>query len=231
MPKYKPPVSGKRALPRIIKIMVDTREQKAIQFPQALAWFRGKAGVPLLFPVKTVPETMYAGDYALVGMESQCIIETKRSLHELALNLFVEREWERTQRAFDRMAQTTRHPVLVLDGDLNDFDTWKINKPGAALPSPDAVMDRLAEVCSFYGLHLMMTGKRPQLPRDPVKRAEKKRKSQLRLGNFILRLLMQYSWGEKLWSPEMAEHMTKVQYRSRAHLLPRANVPLMTYAH
>jgi len=108
-----------------VTIYVDTREQTPLQFPAYLPILDPNKPAPdrksTTIKVSTISTKLETGDYALRGYESQCLIERKGSIREVAKNCLDATDRKRFIKALDRLKSACLHPYLMLEGSLLDM--------------------------------------------------------------------------------------------------------------
>lgn len=138
-------------VPRTITVLVDSREKKPLLFPESIEWHESRFGPPHRIHVRTVGATLKAGDYAIDGHEPTVLVERKCGLRELGTN-FLSDDWARAQRAFERLAASTKTAYLLLDG--SPADLWT---PRPHL-NPTQIFDALIETVVRLRLRLWYGG-------------------------------------------------------------------------
>lgn len=138
-------------MPKLI-VNVDSREKYPVLFP---ATIRIKEQV---FEVQSVISRLSYGDYSLSCDPTGCVIERKGSQAELLTNLFDPIDMPRACRAFARLADYARRPVLLLDMRPSELlDTSRL-APGF---DPDDLLSRLYQVVAKYNFLLLFAGHNP----------------------------------------------------------------------
>lgn len=155
-----------------ITLTIDSREQMPLPFPEHAQVYVRRSKQPTLIRVKSVSESMLAGDYCLRGQGHLCIVETKRSAEELHNNLLTD-DFRRANAAFHRLAESTLRPYLVCEFSQSD-----LFKPGH-----ERLPDALSWAVARYGLRLWFAG--PRTYKDARRRT----------AELVLRLLLAESHG------------------------------------
>jgi len=160
-------------LPRTITLLIDSREQRPLLFPEILDWYQTRGGPVHTFTVRTKVVALPAGDYALDGYDD-AIIERKGSLRELRNN-FLSDDYRRAQAAFTKLTEATENPYLLLDIDLAELLT-----PSIEVEKPEIILDAFLDFAQASGVKLLIVGgcKRPV--------------ARCRLGGFVIRLLLSH---------------------------------------
>lgn len=175
-------------VPRIITVLVDTREQKPLLFPTTLKYYADvSAGSRRVLQVKTLKKTLDSGDYALaldetgarmqrrLGGPDESKIETKRGLDELRQNAFEARA--RVQASLQRLVDSCHYPYLVLEGSISQMLT-----PTKHSPFPGWVMDEFLRMISATPIRLILTG------------SCRTNAARRRVGEFCLRLMLSHAF-------------------------------------
>jgi hypothetical protein len=129
--------------------------------------------------VQTKRVVLPEGDYALFGYEGECIIERKGSLRELSNNLLSE-DWARASDAFQRLADATRNPYLLIECTPAEFlrkFRWT--------QSPAKIMDALSALIERFGFRPILCGS--------VKTARQKAV----VGELILRIMLAHAFQQE----------------------------------
>lgn len=134
-------------LPRKITILVDTREQKPLPLPKTIKW--SEVGKHLhIIEIRQEPMVLYAGDYMIKGAGKSCVVERKGSINELHQNL-QGADRPRAMRAFQKLVESTRNPILALDFPLSQR-LYKGDR--------DEVFTRLMQLCAEYHISILSVG-------------------------------------------------------------------------
>jgi len=165
-----------------ITVLVDSREQTPLLFPENMLWWPARASRPEHIRVVTKTTKMDTADYALDGYEHITLVERKGSMRELQGNLFTA-DYKRACAAFERLSEACTFPYLLLD--IPDVEYRKVTK---FVPTPDRVFDAMAWVMHRYGIRLWAVG---DCKSGPQRR---------RVGDQLIRVLMAHcfhdEWGE-----------------------------------
>ena len=130
-------------------VEADSREKFVIPFP---ATVRLNGAV---LPVQTIRTRMPFGDYRLACDPQGCVIERKASQRELLQNLFSP-DQTRALRAFKRLADNAKHPVLLIEMYPAEFFATRDLEPGF---DPEDIVYRLHAVAARFGFSLFMAGR------------------------------------------------------------------------
>lgn len=136
----------------LLKVVVDTRENDPLLFPDTLLWYPGpkRATKPTLFKIEVIDEALDRGDYAIKGYEDYAGGERKRVL-ELAANLFTE-DAPRFNRAWARFL-TLPHKFLIVD------TAWKdLYKPSRYFDHPEQAIDTIQRLAVEHGVSILYGG-------------------------------------------------------------------------
>jgi hypothetical protein len=114
------------------------------------------------------------GDYCISGHESACLVERKGSINEVAMNC-LSRDRKRFVDALERLADSTEHPVLFLEGSPVDL-TGRL-QPGSNLPESGPALDALFDLTHRYNIDLVIA---------PAKTVRQRRAA----GEMVARLLL-----------------------------------------
>lgn len=135
-----------------VTVLVDTREQYPVRFPQNIripdpgSGYKGR-----LIKVFTERKKLDAGDYCLKGYEGCCVIERKASPMELYKNLFDRKDKARQGRALTKMVNAVEFPYLMVE-------TSPQNILGSQLPGdidPEVLVGKIMGMVARYGLRLL----------------------------------------------------------------------------
>ena len=132
-----------------IIVSIDSREKYPIPFP---ATIRLDGHV---LQVKPVVQKRLVGDYGLACDPQGCVIERKASQRELLQNLFSP-DQTRALRAFKRLADNAKHPVLLIEMYPAEFFATRDLEPGF---DPEDIVYRLHAVAARFGFSLFMAGR------------------------------------------------------------------------
>ena len=159
--------------PKTLTVITDTREKTPIPFPKQMTWGDHR-GYRTIFSVKSVPQTLTTGDYAIDSYESIVLVERKGSIRELAGNT-LSKDKARFARCLDRLGEETKYPYLLLD-----FPVTSVNAD-RNVDSPWLVMDRLYRACHHRGIRVWWISTRTVA-------------SRIALGEQLLRLMWNHVW-------------------------------------
>ena len=131
---------------RVLKIVIDSREQQPLIFPATIEFSDGE------WTVETKVGTLRTADYTLHGYEDQIAFERKKSIDEIAGNLFGrDREKrpmrERFQREMERLSAFETKAVLII-GSLDEIRA-KQYRSFASPVALEASIDSIAEKWSI----------------------------------------------------------------------------------
>jgi ERCC4-type nuclease len=169
-----------------ITVLVDTRENIPAVFPDTLrVWQRTlTTPKPVLYRVHVEKVKLDAGDYALKGREHAVLIERKGSAQELYSNL-IGPDRARAFRAFDKLARSTRCPILLLDLTLNSVYRWSrstARTKAAQDVKAEQIQDFLLDLCAAWCI----------FPLGWTDGEAKTIEQRVRLGSFIARTLLAF---------------------------------------
>lgn len=143
-------------LRRDYTIVQDTRERKPLLFgtqpgapPKHLPILRDFDGSTTTVRLHVVRDALPTGDYALRGYERLMLVERKGSVGELAKNCLTG-DRDRVRRAFGRLRDECRMPVLLLEGTMTSM------KKSRYVKKPYAAFDALCRLVAEYDLRLIM---------------------------------------------------------------------------
>lgn len=144
--------------PRTLTVLIDSREKKPLCFPAVLRHYpnRGSSRAKLI-PIRSFRVKLPAGDYALKGHRSCCLLERKGSIEEVASNLLTN-DYARFRAALERLAASCTYPYLLIDESLARMNrsSW--------VEQPDRVLQFLISETTSLGIRLLWIGgsKRPR---------------------------------------------------------------------
>jgi len=159
-------------IPRKITVLVDTREQRPLLFPDNFVYY-DEYRVPHLVKLDTQPQALDAGDYALEGFLHACRVERKGSVAEVCGNL-LSSDRRRATASLIRLTRACTCPILLLDAALASFYPSGLHKSTAGAKA----MSQLLRLSARHGLRIVFAG--------PCKSVAHRRK----LGVVIAQLLM-----------------------------------------
>lgn len=147
---------------RNVRIVIDSREKKPLEFADFLGILNPdtlpeqKSTTP--FRIHKDKQTLEAADYILADEHGVLytlensphagVIETKRSMHEVAQNLFDSHRRRNFLACLTRMRERFSHPLLLLEGGFDHLDD------DAHHVDPGIVMDGLQRICMQNRIHL-----------------------------------------------------------------------------
>jgi len=144
-------------------ILIDKREKKPLVFPAALEILDPRA-LPteqkaITVRLKTRAETLKTADYALADSPCNCyalsersvIVETKRSIDEIAANCLSLSKRRNFVAQLTRMSESWRRPHLIVEGGLPTLST---TYPSSKV-NPALALDALQRLCLEYGVTLI----------------------------------------------------------------------------
>jgi hypothetical protein len=164
--------------PRKITVLIDSREQYPLFFPETIEWYRTRSGKPQTIFLRTKLIRLPAGDYQLDGYDD-AIVERKGCLRELRDNLLSD-DYRRAKGAFVKLVEATDHPYLLIDETLGGVMT-----PTEHVAEPRMVIDALLDLAGAMGIRLLLVG--------GCKAAGARRM----LGEFVVRLLLSHALRHK----------------------------------
>lgn len=143
-------------------IIVDSREQRAAQFPRTVKVFDPVSKTVVSVIIATKVQALPVGDYAIEGKESICIIERKASGNELYQNLMTP-DLHRQAKCFAKLKGATKYPIILLEAPPS---MWRTITPYC--PRPEEMTAKFFYVLRSLGFELlwMPTGKAAQSRRD-----------------------------------------------------------------
>lgn len=165
-----------KQIPRQIRIVVDSREQRPLLFPDSIDFYPFRDRHPHRVLVSTAKAKLDAGDYLLEGYEALAVVERKGSMSELYGNLFSS-DFQRANDAFKRLSDACIYPYLLLDFSLSSIWT-----PAKYAPNAPRIMDALCWTVQQYGLRLWF-GSQSKQP-----------SSRRRLGEVVARVLFAHAY-------------------------------------
>jgi hypothetical protein len=167
----------KKPLPKILTVLIDTREQNPLVFPSTLTWYNGNTRH--LFTVRTASSKLPTGDYALAGFEDSSLCERKGSMGELRTNLLTK-DRARWEGCIYRLTKECVFPWILLD--IPQSERRRVTE---YVPEPDKVLDALLLNVTTWGVpvYWVEPGKTPLTARHT--------------GEFVVR---------KLWAGVYAHH-------------------------
>lgn len=139
---------------------------------------------------------MSEGDYGLKGQETDCLIERKGSLSELAGNM-LGNDWSRAMDAFKRFSDATANPYLMIEcssADLLRKTRW--------IHEPARVTDALLALVEKLGLKLLLVGN--------CTSAQQKRN----VGELMLRLMLAHAYQKEEDYDGVEEVLTRLRVKS-----------------
>jgi hypothetical protein len=126
-------------------ILKDSREKKPLIFPSTLCFLDDQLPPTRLksttVQVHVVEATMKTGDYALMGHETDVLIERKGSLREIAGNCLTKDGRRRFIAQVDRIKSECQKPYLMLEGTPQDM-----LKPCSNVPKPFLALDAFQRI-------------------------------------------------------------------------------------
>jgi ERCC4-type nuclease len=131
----------------MFNVIVDTREQ----IPLAIASCAEVAEV--------INRKLDTGDYTVEGLEQKLVIERKRNVAELAINITEDRFW----REMERMG-SYEHRFLLLEFGIDDIRSYP---EGSTIPKAKQkfikvkgpfIMKKLSEIQIDYGVDVVFCG-------------------------------------------------------------------------
>lgn len=135
-----------------VTVIVDTREQRPLLFPDTLMWYSKRSGDGVQYQVVVKRKCLKTADYALEGWEREVLVERKGSLKELHANLF-STDKARSDRSFERLAESTKNPYLLLDMSPSQF--WK---PNRWANEPARIFDALMYLTTRLNIRVWFSG-------------------------------------------------------------------------
>lgn len=141
----------KRKLPSEITVQIDSREKRPMVFPSSIrVEGEGVSRSTKIIKVKTETVMLHAGDYRLKEYPNECVIERKGSQSELITNLFNVKDMQRQARAFNKLAENSNHPILMIECSPQQILTQCTH-----LKHPDILLDRLYRIAKKFGLEIL----------------------------------------------------------------------------
>lgn len=141
---------------RQVTILIDTREQRPLPFPQHLPVWNPHtlptAPKTMQLSVTTRRVTLRKGDYALEGREGDVVIERKKNLDELHKNLCTREGRRRFLSELDELRRICRFPHVLVEGDPLELNA-SVRHTRA---DPAIVRDALLRCCLEKGVTLLM---------------------------------------------------------------------------
>lgn len=133
-------------------ILIDTREQRPVSFPDGLVVLddarRPSKKAVLTVSLGTRAATLPAGDYALEGFEDRVLVERKGSLREIAGNCLTA-DRRRFTDCLQRLWDSCRRPYLLLEGTpAHLYRTQGLDY------DPRVAVDALVRLCIDYDVAL-----------------------------------------------------------------------------
>jgi ERCC4-type nuclease len=136
-------------IPDEITVLVDTREQIPILFPDSLQIPHPEIPYKQITVfVKQRKIKLDCGDYALQGYQNVCVIERKASQMELWKNLFNPRDKARQAKSFRKLKSSCEFPYILIETSPAELLS---NNP--KIKCPELVCARLGMAIAKYGLH------------------------------------------------------------------------------
>ncbi len=140
-------------------VIIDSREQKALPFPDHISVRLRRSHKPTLFKIVCKVDKMPEGDYTLAGFEDVILIETKRSAREVADNLLTS-DYRRASAAFDRFAARTKYPLLVCEFGVAELFQEDAARATAGHPG---LLDAFCSEVARLGVSALFAGPRANL--------------------------------------------------------------------
>lgn len=161
-----------------LTVLVDLREKRPLLFPSLLTW-HSPGRWPLKFTRRTFevvakPQRLDAGDYAILGYESTCLVERKAGLEEL-INNFLSVDRVRFDKAVLKLVAATEHPILFIE---RLPPAWWLTDNR---PDMERALDATFALQKKYGISLIWGSQ--------VLRSVQARR---RLGEIVLRAMLPY---------------------------------------
>ncbi len=99
-----------------VTVLIDSREQRPLLFPDTLAVWRndGCGPVPTFLEVETDKRALKSGDYCLAGSEDLAVVERKLGITEMVGNVLTA-DRTRFLRAINRFAESCKYPYLLIE--------------------------------------------------------------------------------------------------------------------
>lgn len=140
---------------RSVRIVIDSREKKPLEFADHLGMLNPdclpEQKSTSAFRILKEKRTLEAADYVLAdehgvlytleNSSSAGVIETKRSMHEVAQNLFDSHRRRNFIACLSRMRERFSHPLLLLEGGFDHLDE------DDQYIAPGLVIDGLQRIC------------------------------------------------------------------------------------
>jgi ERCC4-type nuclease len=145
-----------RKPPKSITVLVDSREQHPLLFPESTTWYPYRhIQDPYLIHVETKVKELVSGDYCLEDHDGSCLIERKGSFSELCSNLW-SKDYKRAHGALERFSQASDHPYLLLEESVSNMmqGVRYLDTPAELIF--DAFLCELMDL----GIQIIWTGKR-----------------------------------------------------------------------
>lgn len=167
-------------------ILVDSRERRPLPLPKVLVKRAAPGRLPSWSPARPLPvqvarRTLPTADYFLAELPgtlyfhaNSAVIETKRSLSELAGNCINPDGRRRFRDCLARMRREFWAPLLVVEGGLNTLYT---SRPCDPVPHPELVIDHLIRMLLESGVPFLCV---------PTSTDRQRRQ----LGDFVVRWLV-----------------------------------------
>ena len=137
--------------------------------------------------VQVVEATMKTGDYALMGHESDVLVERKGSLREVAGNCLTKDGRRRFIAQVDRLREECKKPYLMLEGTPQD-----LLKPCRNVPKPFLALDAFQRILMERGVPILL------LPGNTVS-------ARRALGEWVARLLINGTFSNALGHTQLHE--------------------------
>lgn len=179
-------------VPKSITVIVDTREQRPLLFPDTFEWFSSRSSTGRTIIVHIEKKCMKTGDYALKGFEDLVLIERKGSVQEIHNNLFTD-DRKRSDSSFERLAKCTTHPYLLLD--MSPAAMWK---PTKYTVSPQQLFDELMSLTTRLGIQVWYAGQC------------KVHKSRRILGEQMIRLMMAHAFRKPIEDDKIDNALSRI---------------------
>lgn len=161
--------------PRVVTILVDSREKRPLFFPKSLTWYPDRGGKGHPVRIETKRKALKTGDYAIRGHENLALIERKAGPSELSNNLLGD-DHKRAEAAFARLTTECVHPYLLLACTPAEMYAKSIHY------DPERVMDALCELVNRLNIRLIWAGQ------------TRTQRARYRLGELVTRILMGHAY-------------------------------------
>lgn len=166
-------------LPEQLTVLIDTREKYPLLFPSSVRVEVPPTFSTRLIPVITQTRTLKTGDYQIAELSDTAIVERKAGQNELIHNLADHKDSIRQAKAFKRLSQACRWPILLVEAHHHSFySPSSVPNLKAKLKHHELIVQRLFSAAVRFGLHPLFIPP----PNSPARRRQ--------LGCFILQYII-----------------------------------------